>query len=84
MPASTKRLGLTARRSRSLPALTGETVARFGLSDQQTLRAREDQIPLGRLGCPEDVADAVAMLLSDDARFMTGQRIVVDGGQHMW
>ncbi|HLO77906.1 MAG TPA: SDR family oxidoreductase, partial [Magnetospirillum sp.] len=33
-----------------------------------------------RLGLPEDVADAVAWLLSDDARFVTGQSILVDGG----
>ncbi len=34
---------------------------------------------LGRLGQPEDVADVVAFLLSDDARYMSGQGILVDG-----
>lgn len=69
-----------------IPGLTqtDETVMRFGLSDPQTRLAREAQIPLGRIGLPEDVAGAVAMLLSDEAAFINGQRIVVDGGQNMW
>ena len=36
--------------------------------------------PLGRLGQPEDIADVLAFLASDDARFITGQGIMVDGG----
>jgi 3-oxoacyl-[acyl-carrier protein] reductase len=36
--------------------------------------------PLGRLGQPEDIADVIAFLASDDSRFITGQGIVVDGG----
>lgn len=36
--------------------------------------------PLGRLVDPSDVADAVVFLLGDDARFVTGQTLVVDGG----
>jgi 3-oxoacyl-[acyl-carrier protein] reductase len=35
---------------------------------------------LGRLGQPEDIADVVAFLASYDARWITGQRIAVDGG----
>ena len=38
------------------------------------------QIPLGRLGKPEDVAKAVAFLASGDAKYITGQVIGVDGG----
>ena len=38
------------------------------------------QIPLGRLGKPDDVAKAVAFLASDDAKYITGQVIGVDGG----
>jgi 3-oxoacyl-[acyl-carrier protein] reductase len=37
-------------------------------------------IPLGRVGQPSDVADAVLFLLSDAARYVTGQALTVDGG----
>jgi NAD(P)-dependent dehydrogenase (short-subunit alcohol dehydrogenase family) len=37
-------------------------------------------VPMGRQGLPEEVADAVAFLVSDDARYMTGAALVVDGG----
>jgi 3-oxoacyl-[acyl-carrier protein] reductase len=38
------------------------------------------QIPLGRFGSVEDVANAIAFLVSDDASYITGQVLVVDGG----
>ena len=43
-------------------------------------KALLDQVPLGEIGRPEDVAAAVAFLASDDARYITGQTINVDGG----
>jgi 3-oxoacyl-[acyl-carrier protein] reductase len=42
--------------------------------------AYEQQVPLGRMGVPADVAGAVAYLLSDAAAFVTGQTITVNGG----
>ena len=50
------------------------------LSDRQKLDALVAQIPAGRLGEPADVAGAVAFLASDDARYVTGTTLFVDGG----
>ncbi len=52
-------------------ALGDEAKARTGLARS---------IPLGRIGEPEDVAAAVAYLASDDAKFLTGVELPVDGG----
>jgi 3-oxoacyl-[acyl-carrier protein] reductase len=54
-----------------------------GLEDlgQEYLRQMESSIPLGRLGSVEDVAHAALFLASDEAGYITGQTIVVDGGQ---
>jgi acetoacetyl-CoA reductase len=41
------------------------------------------QIPMGRLGEPEEIAGLVAYLVSEDAAFMTGTNIAINGGQHM-
>lgn len=47
---------------------------------EQTKKILADETPLGRLGTGEDVAKACAFLLSDDASFITGQTLGVDGG----
>ncbi len=39
-----------------------------------------NQVPLGRLGTPDEIADAVLFMASDQARFITGQTLYVDGG----
>ena len=41
------------------------------------------QIPMARLGKPEEVAGLVAYLSSDEAAFLTGANIAINGGQHM-
>jgi 3-oxoacyl-[acyl-carrier protein] reductase len=45
------------------------------------IRAMERSVPLGRLGTPRDVAHAVLFLVSDEAAYVTGTTIIVDGGQ---
>jgi acetoacetyl-CoA reductase len=42
------------------------------------------QIPMGRLGKPDEVAGLVAYLASDEAAFVTGANIAINGGQHMY
>ncbi len=42
------------------------------------------QIPMARLGKPEEVAGLVAYLASDEAAFLTGANIAINGGQHMY
>lgn len=43
-------------------------------------RMRDKQVPMGKMGDAWDVANAVLFLASDEARYITGQKIVVDGG----
>ena len=43
-------------------------------------RTYEERIPLGRIGSPEEVADAALFLASRESRYVTGQELVVDGG----
>ncbi|HEX6681621.1 MAG TPA: SDR family oxidoreductase, partial [Candidatus Limnocylindrales bacterium] len=64
--------------------LTDETERRFNLADPQVRQARVEAVPMNRLGTPDDIANAVMMLLADEAGFITGQKLFVDGGQNMW
>lgn len=57
------------------PLLAHRLQQRAGLQEQLT-----GQTPLGRLGRPEEVAAAVAYLVSDDAAYTTGAALTVDGG----
>ncbi|KAF4873467.1 3-oxoacyl-[acyl-carrier-protein] reductase FabG [Colletotrichum siamense] len=43
-------------------------------------KMRDEQVPVGRMGDAWDVANTAAFLVSDEARYITGQKIVVDGG----
>jgi meso-butanediol dehydrogenase / (S,S)-butanediol dehydrogenase / diacetyl reductase len=54
-----------------------------GISTDEVIAGYVAQTPLGRLELPEDVADVIAFLCSDAARFMTGQAINVTGGVYM-
>ncbi len=47
---------------------------------EEHLRRRAEENPMGRIGTPADVAGAIAFLASDDASYITGQTIAVNGG----
>ncbi len=49
------------------------------MSDEALYRLAE-QNPMGRIGRPEDIANAMAFLASEDAGYITGQTIAVNGG----
>ena len=57
-----------------------DMTAELGESAREALT---EQIPLGRLGSPEDVAGAVWFLASDEASYITGQVVGVNGGMYM-
>ena len=48
--------------------------------DEETMNELKNETPLNRIGTPEDVAGAVAFLVSKDADFITGQDLAVNGG----
>jgi len=52
-------------------------------ADPEVRRARESKVPLGRLGSAEDVARVVLFLASEEAAYVTGQNLLVDGGVTM-
>lgn len=54
-----------------------------GTTPENVRRMWIDDTPLGRIEEPEDVARVVAFLLSDDAAFVTGESLAVNGGAHM-
>ena len=53
---------------------------REGLTADEWLRQRAGDCPLGRLATPDEIAGPVAFLASEDARYITGQAISIDGG----
>ena len=57
-----------------------EMISRFTHDDTETVDQLTLAEPVGRLGSPDEIADAVVWLCSDRASFVTGQAIAVDGG----
>jgi NAD(P)-dependent dehydrogenase (short-subunit alcohol dehydrogenase family) len=62
------------------PALTKTELSKSLWSNETTLAASVAMHPLGRVGEPADIAAAAAFLISDDASWITGQVLGVDGG----
>ncbi|MDB5641915.1 MAG: 3-oxoacyl-[acyl-carrier protein] reductase [Hyphomicrobiales bacterium] len=65
-----------------IPGVT-ETAQPLADSTLEELHSRGKRIPLGRIGQPEDIAKVVCFLLSEDAAYMTGQSVPVNGGAIM-
>lgn len=63
------------------PGLIATDLTRGVTEDPTIAQTYLGQIPLGRFGSPDDVAGAVAFLVSPDAAWITGHLLVVDGGQ---
>jgi len=85
-------IGMTKATAKELSSrgITVNAVAPGFIETDMTDKLSEDtrsqmlkQIPLARLGQPDDIAKAVRFLASDDASYMTGQTIHVDGGMYM-
>jgi 3-oxoacyl-[acyl-carrier protein] reductase len=60
--------------------MTDATAARVGMSIEDFRQAAADRNPVRRVGFPEDIAAAAAFLCSDEASYITGQTLYVDGG----
>jgi glucose 1-dehydrogenase len=78
---------LAERKVRVLNIAPGAIVTpinRFVLDDPESRHAVESEIPLGRMGDPEEIAAAVAWAASDQASYLTGTTIVVDGGMSLY
>ena len=52
----------------------------LGTNDVEARRTAAAAHPIGRLGTPEDIAKGIVFLASDDAAFMTGAGLIIDGG----
>jgi NAD(P)-dependent dehydrogenase (short-subunit alcohol dehydrogenase family) len=53
----------------------------LGTNDIETARQQViERLPIGRMGTPTDIARGIVFLASDDAAFMTGAGLVIDGG----
>jgi 3-oxoacyl-[acyl-carrier protein] reductase len=56
------------------------TAERIGVDYESFMERTAADIPLGRIGTPEDIADVIAFLASNDARYVSGQTLYVRGG----
>jgi 3-oxoacyl-[acyl-carrier protein] reductase len=90
--AKSAQIGLTTSWARELApyGITVNTVApgfipveRHADVPEAEAEAYRATVPMGRLGLPEDIAHAVSFFASEAAGFITGQRIVVDGGRRL-
>ena len=65
------------------PTITDTPMPRAILTDEE-IESKKLQIPLGRIGSAADMAEACMFLLSDDASYVLGQDLRVNGGSTLW
>jgi NAD(P)-dependent dehydrogenase (short-subunit alcohol dehydrogenase family) len=65
------------------PGLTDTAQPRYGSSEAELAEAAR-AVPLGRMALPEEIARTALFLASDDAGFITGQTVHVNGGSYLW
>jgi 3-oxoacyl-[acyl-carrier protein] reductase len=61
-------------------AMTAATAERVGFDPEEYQKMAASQIPLRRVGQPEEIAAVIAFLASDEASYVSGQTIHIDGG----
>lgn len=66
------------------PGGIGETAITERADNRADMEQLKMMTPMGRLGAPREIADAVVWLCSDQASFITGQALTVDGGFTVW
>lgn len=79
-------LAPTIRVNCLIPGMTDteELRTRFRLDDPAHLAGVLAEIPQRRIGSTDDIADALEFLVSQRSGYLTGQKLIVDGGQFMW
>ncbi|MEU1020287.1 SDR family NAD(P)-dependent oxidoreductase [Streptomyces sp. NPDC005900] len=79
-------LAPTIRVNSLIPGMidTEEMNTRFRTDEPEFRDRLLAEIPQGRIGSPEAMADALEFLVGDKASYITGQKMIVDGGQFMW
>ena len=80
-------LELAAERIRVVgvaPGAIKTEINREEWEDEESARKMLENIPYGRIGEPEDIARAVAWLVSDEADYITGTTIFIDGGMTLY
>ena len=63
-----------------LPGWVKSPFTRWIFNDAKLSKYRTDRVPLGRWGEPAEIASAILFLLSDDASYITGSEMLIDGG----
>ncbi|HEX6490584.1 MAG TPA: glucose 1-dehydrogenase [Gaiellaceae bacterium] len=66
------------------PGAIATPINKWVLDDQEARHAVEEEVPLGRFGNPEEIAAAVAWVASEEASYITGTTVVVDGGMSLY